>query len=291
MKHLYETERHLSLNHALTSGSKSGMFESSWSTKPGSDNASPLMSSESFGYGVQDQAYDVHANKPDCKEIVLDERHSGSGTVERVSDANIWLPHAAEVYNLSRNIEDYVLVPVPGMFSSIPNTNGDSVTLNELLRFNPYHGQQSYKIWKGQPTFVEHDNKDYTQAKGVILDAFLRPLKRFGGGKYYKLVLLHAFDRSKDPMLVNRILTRQVNSYSVGFYFKSYKCSICGLHVTENSHSMCNHTAPKKKTYVHSSGNLAYRSCFDIKPFESSSVGVPAFITAISDHVMDPLKV
>jgi hypothetical protein len=66
MKHLYETERHLSLNHALTSGSKSGMFESSWSTKPGSDNASPLMSSESFGYGVQEQAYDVHANKPDC---------------------------------------------------------------------------------------------------------------------------------------------------------------------------------------------------------------------------------
>ena len=290
MKHLYENERRLSLSHSIKAP-ESSMFQSNWSTAQ-SERAPGLMSSESFGYPVgQYEALDLHKTKVQKGEIVLDQRYSGSDAIERVSDANIWLPHAAQVYNLSPRLEDYVLIPVPCMFSSIPNTNGDSVSLNEMLRFNPYHGQQSYKIWKGQPTFIEHDNQDYTKAKGVILDAFLRPLKKFGNGKYYKLVLLHAFDRSKDPLLANRILNRQVNSYSVGFYFKSYKCSICGFHAHEKSHGFCEHTRPKQRTYVHQSGYLSYRSCYEIKPFESSSVETPAFITAISDHVLDPLKV
>lgn len=282
-------ERHLHLGHAHNKDLDGSHFKSHWAAAPNETGqvAGPHLS-QSFGI---DLAYDVHKQGGVVgQDLQLPAAFTGTGASERVSDANIWLPHAAEVYNLSRRIQDYVLVPVVGLFSSLPNTNGDSVSLNELLRFNPFHGQQSYKIWKGQPTFTEHDNQDYLKSKGVILDVFLRPLKRFGAGKYYKLVMLHAFDRTKDPLLVNRILNREINSYSVGFYFKAYKCSVCGFHATEKTKGFCEHTKPRQVTYQHNSGFLSYRSCFDIKPFESSSVEVPAFVTAISDNVMDPLK-
>lgn len=282
-KLVFDKDRNLSLGTAVDTGTQKDQLQSMWGV---SDQQS------SISFGLAGSPIDVHAlrGKKSLSEGVMLPASAGLGSSERISDANIWLPHAAAVYNISRRIEDYILVPVPCMFSSLPNTNGDSVQLNELLRFNPVHGRQSYKIWQGQPTFVEHDNQDYVKSKGVILDAFLRPLKKFGAGKYYKLVLLHAFDRTKDAPLVKRIMSGEVNSYSVGFYFKSYTCSICNFHASDRSGALCVHTAPKKRTYIHESGNLAYRSCFEIKPFESSSVGTPAFITAISNRILDPMR-
>lgn len=204
-------------------------------------------------------------------------------------EANLWLPFAAKEYKLSTDIRDYVLVPVPILFSDLPNTNGDSLSIEELLRFDPELGMQMFKTFRGKPTFYEHDNQDITKAKGVILDAFMRPLRRYGNGKYFKLVELLAYDRTKDPMLVESILSGENNAYSLGFYFKGYTCSICRQRFGANGiKNPCTHTRPNKPTYRMPDGRLAYRMCHDARGFETSVVGNPSYVTAISHLVMRP---
>lgn len=135
---------------------------------------------------------------------------------------------------------------------------------------------------------LEHANQVIRDAKGVILDVFLRPIPKFGGGKYYKLVELMAYDRTKDPLLVNSILTGENNAYSVGFYFKSYTCSICGARIGKGLNSNpCQHTVPKKPTYMNDSGKLVYRQCSTIEGFETSVVTNPSYVAAIGAHLMD----
>lgn len=237
------------------------------------------LTSHSFGLGSDPT--ELHAN-PD-----------GQQRVESTTECSLWLPFAAECYHISKRLEDYILVPVPAIWSSIPNTNGDSVSIQEFLKFNPDHGMQAFKTFRGKPTFIEHANKDITQAKGVILDVFIRPVKNFGGSRYYKLVMLLAYDRSKDPMLVNSILTGENNAYSVGYYYKSYTCSICQRHVGQHERGPgpCEHTVPKKRTYLQEDGRLVYRHCHDIVGFECSSVASPAFISAVGPYVMNPALV
>lgn len=219
-------------------------------------------------------------------ELPLSAKISGTGYSERVLDCNYWLPYAAEHYDISRDIRDYVLVPIPAIFSSLPNTNGDSLSLKEMLTFKPEYGMQMYKTFKGQPTYQEHDNKNLLKAKGVILESFLRPIKF--NPNYYKIVQLLAFDRTKDSILVDQILTGQQNAYSVGFYYTSYTCSICGTKVGRGINlSPCKHTQMGRPTYKYGDGRLAYRQCQDAKGFECSVVNTPAFVSAIGPKVMD----
>lgn len=223
-------------------------------------------------------------------ELPLSGQISGTGYSERVLDCNYWLPYAAEHYDISRDIRDYVLVPIPAIFSSLPNTNGDSLSLKEMLTFKPEYGMQMYKTFKGQPTYQEHDNKNLLKAKGVILESFLRPIAF--NSKYYKIVQLLAFDRTKDSILVDQILTGQQNAYSVGFYYTSYTCSICGTRVGRGINlSPCAHTQMGKPTYKYGDGRLAYRQCQEAKGFECSVVNTPAFVSAIGPKVMDARSV
>jgi hypothetical protein len=213
-------------------------------------------------------------------------------SAERTIEAALWLPYAAKVYKLSPDIKDYVLVPVPVMITNMPNTNGDSVTIQEFLRFDPRLGQQAFKTFRGKPCHLEHANQVIENAKGVILDVFLRPMPKFGQGKYYKLVELMAYDRSKDPLLVNSILTGENNAYSVGFYFKGYSCSICGARVGQGTAGKpCGHTFPRKPTYRMDDGQLAYRQCTDIEGFETSVVANPSYVSAVGPHIMDASSV
>ena len=242
--------------------------------------------SQSFGFGFTPTPLHELATKG-TNEIQLSEKISGTGQTERILDCNYWLPYAAEHYCVSRDIRDYVLVPIPSIFSDLPNTNGDSLPLKEMLEFKPEYGMQMYKTFKGQPTHIEHQNKDITKAKGIILESFLRPVPF--NRKYYKIVLLLAFDRTKDEALANAILTKQSNAYSVGFYYSSYACSICN-HVVGRGVNLtpCAHTQMYKPTYRMSDGRLAYRRCIDGKGFECSAVNVPAFVSALGPNVMDP---
>jgi len=234
---------------------------------------------KSMSFGLAEPAIDLSANQ---KSLVLPQGGEGA-----LTESNLWLPAAAKEYHISPNLRDYVLVPCPVMITDMPNTNGDSVTIQEFLRFDPSQGMQTFKTFRGKPCHLEHDNKNITKAKGVILDVFLRPVKGFGDGRYWKLVMLKAYDRTKDPLLVNSILTGENNAYSVGFYFKSYSCSICNKVCGQGgTDSPCEHTMPRKPTYD-LGGQLAYRRCYGILGFECSVVASPAFCQAISRKVMN----
>lgn len=196
-------------------------------------------------------------------------------------DADSWLPEAAKHYCLSKDIKDYVIIPVPAIMSDIPNTNGVAMPRNELLAFRPDSGRTSYKTWKGKPCFREHANQDITQAKGVILDTYVSPVRGYGKG-LVKVMMLAAYDRSKDPVLTQSILTGQDNAYSMGAYFEGYKCSVCG-----SDKGRCKHTdsrSPLKLDPV--SKTLAYRNIYGIEGFELSSVENPAYIVAVSDILL-----
>lgn len=257
----------------------------SLNSTPGLVDAEGNFISSSLSFGLLPT--ELHGQN-NVDDLTLSPRASGTGSTESISDCNYWLPYAAEHYHISPKMSDYVLVPIPAMFSLLPNTNGDSLTIEEMLSFKPNLGMQMYKTFRGMPTFTEHANQDITQAKGVILDAFLRKLNNYGGGKVYKLVLLLAYDRTKDPELAQSILDKKNNAYSVGFSYSAYTCSICNQTVTSaNISKQCSHTRLRQPTYRMDDGRLAYRHMLNAKAIECSSVNNPAFCVAVGPHVID----
>lgn len=197
-------------------------------------------------------------------------------------DANVWLPRAAEEYNLSKDLRDYILAPVVVNISEIPNTNGDSFSLKEWLKFNVQQKCLGYQTFKAAPCHIEHRNKNHKIASGVILDSRLRKLENFHGN-HAKLILLHAFDRTRDRERCNRILSGELNTYSIGVWYTSYKCSICGAVITGSTRTPCTHTRLKQPVYRQPDGRLVYRECMNLNGFESSSVEDPAFVCAAND--------
>lgn len=171
-------------------------------------------------------------------------------------------------------VGDYLLTPV----TDIEHGFKKEAVYN--LEVEEDHTYTAYSV------VVHNCNKDITKAKGVILDSFLRPVP-FNPG-YYKIVLLLAYDRTKDPVLVNNILTRQTNAYSVGFLYSSYSCSVCGTRVGRGLNLRpCSHTQLGKPTYKQADGQIVFRRCENANGFECSSVGTPAFVSAVGPHVYD----
>lgn len=227
---------------------------------------------------------DLHAEQVsrDSKAIsIRGDRIGSSANLDL--DVNVWLGKAAEIYGTSKDIRDYIVVPVPVNISELPNTNGDGFSKAEWLRFNPDQGKLAFQTFKGKPTFIEHANKDYTKARGIIFDSHLSPLVGFRGN-HAVLSLLLAFDRTLEPERCKRILSGELNTYSKGTTYKAYECSICGRLVTPKTRNFCEHTHFGRPTYMDArTGRLAYRDCMLLTGFECSSVDDPAFACAATD--------
>lgn len=229
-----------------------------------------------LGIGISgSRAVDAHAEGlTNSRTLAI---ASSIGGPSQELDYGQWLPAAAEQYNISRDIKDYVLVPnIPIILSDVPNTNGIAFEKQELLRFIPAAGKLAYQTFKGKPTFVEHDNADHTKAKGVILDVYAAPLEGYGKG-LIKIVEMLAFDRSRDPKLCNEILSGARNAYSMGASFNGFKMST-GL----RPHKDC----LSEPLYRDSKGRLVYKQVLDIEGFETSSVENPAYISALGNEVI-----
>ncbi len=200
-----------------------------------------------------------------------------------------WLPFAAPVYKISANLEDYVLVPVVIMLGDLPNRNGVAFPLSELTKFNVEHGALAYKTLVGKPMHIEHDNQDPTKAIGVIVDVSLRRVSGYGNGKtLYKLVALLALDRTKNSLLAAKIVSGEQNTYSMGAWVGTvesepgYTCSYCGAAL-----GTCTHLHPNEPfDFYMLNGILVFRNVKNIVFFETSSVGTPAFTTALSDRLI-----
>lgn len=197
-----------------------------------------------------------------------------------IMDAPAWLPFAAEPYQISAELADFVLVPQIIMPSDLPNRNGVGFPFRELTRFNTDAGTLSYRTWKGKPTHVEHQNQILDAAKGVVFDASIRRITR-ASGDVWKVMCLCGFDRKKDPYLANQILTGERPSASMGAYVRDYACTICG---TLHSKGGCEHVKHGKPEYKIFAGRLAYLEAVDPMGFEISSVQTPAFVSATNPH-------
>lgn len=202
-----------------------------------------------------------------------------------------WLPFAAECYNISKDPKDYLLYPVPILYSDIPNRNGIAMPLAELLAWNRNRGCQAYATWRGMPMFAEHKS-DKTgkkgedevallqQALGVIADVALRPITGFGGGRFWKVMALAALDRSKGAEYVSKVEKGIINSYSMGAMVNSWSCSYCGAGEEQG----CRHIDPKKAVVFYElNGRLVYKNVHGIDAYELSIVADPAYATAFSD--------
>lgn len=236
---------------------------------------------------VSARPLDLHKLGASRKSKSISMKGEAIGSSQSIAlDVNAWLPRAAEHYNISQDLRDYVLHPAVVNVSGIPNTNSDGFELRDWLTFRPEFGQLAYKTFKGKPTFVEHANNDHRKAHGVIFDAQMRRLDNYAAD-HARLFLLLAFDRNHDPRLCADILSGKHNTYSKGTWYKAYTCSICGE--TFNGRSKpCGHI--NGRTKMMPDGRIAYRKCHVLEGFECSAVRNPAFICAAPDPsmVLDP---
>lgn len=215
------------------------------------------------------------------KRLVIAGENMGADQMNNLDFAS-WLPFAAQKLNISARIQDYILVPCIAMPTDLPNRNGVAFPLRELKSWSTEDGMLAYQTFKGKPNHIEHDNQDPTKAIGVIVDTALVPMTGFGGGKLWKLLLLNAIDRTKDPVRANYIMSGEMNSYSMGAWVESYSCGYCSAVV-----GSCGHINMKRpRDFYPINGRLAFRNVKGIRGFENSSVADPAYYSAISDRVM-----
>ncbi|WP_438451797.1 hypothetical protein, partial [Listeria monocytogenes] len=126
---------------------------------------------------------------------------------------------------ISPRIEDYIIVSTLVCPSDIPNRNGIAFPRDELARFlPPPTNRMSYKAWKGCPVHLEHDNEVHERAYGVILDASFHKVEGYGDGKLWKVMGLLAIDKNKYPDVAQKVLTREINTYSMGALVDYFTC-------------------------------------------------------------------
>jgi hypothetical protein len=80
-------------------------------------------------------------------------------TIAQVGKSTIdysWLKGASETYQISANIEDYIIQEVPIVTVDFPNRNLHSFSFDEVSYFDPRFGQFVYRTFIGKPTYVDH---------------------------------------------------------------------------------------------------------------------------------------
>jgi hypothetical protein len=208
-------------------------------------------------------------------------------------DYETWLPFAAKLYKISPRIEDYIIVNTMICPSDIPNRNGIAFPATELAKFQPPPtNRMAYKAWAGCPVHLEHDNEVHEKAYGVILDAALTKVSGYGGGKLWKVMGLQAIDKNKYPDMAQKVLTKEINTYSMGALVDYFTCGYCGQECS--SKRVCGHISSpanvnwKQYRDFDGSSHLAFLNAHGIQPIECSIVADPAWAPALSDEVFDP---
>ena len=192
-----------------------------------------------------------------------------------------FLPAAAESYHISPKYEDYVIVALPIVSVGIPNRNLQCFPLEEVTHFDPMYGMLVYETFKRKCCFTNHNNTDPTQAKGIHADASMQYIPKYD---IWKICVLTMWDRSKDEQLVNDIISRKRNGYSMGATVNNFLCSVCGKIDNMDAHS-CEH-AQNLGSVWGDKKRLAMQLCTGVCYFETSNLdNDPADPTAYSDDV------
>jgi len=191
------------------------------------------------------------------------------------------LPAAAESYQISANPKDYVVVTVPIVTNCVPNRNLQCFPIEETCHFDPLYGQMVYQTFKYKPTHVDHINEDPTKAKGIHADASMQYIPKYD---LWKINVLTMWDRSKDPKLIDDILNKRRNGYSMGATVTYFICSICGQ-VDPMDQTRCEHMKDIGSLWGEQN-RIAMQLCTGVCYFETSNLGnEPADPTAYSEDI------
>ena len=199
-------------------------------------------------------------------------------TIAQVGKSTIdysWLKGASETYQISSDIKDYIIQEVPIVTVDFPNRNLHAFSFDEVSYFDPRFGQFVYNTFIGKPTYADHDNKNFVEAKGVHFDSSLRYVP---GWDVWKIYVLLGYDRSKDSSLARQIEKGQRRSYSMGAWVSYFLGSLTGK--LSNGSQVQKH--PKGSII---DGKLNYDLCSGVEYFETSSVVGPADVSAESHQL------
>lgn len=105
------------------------------------------------------------------------------------------------------------------------NLNGDFFSHEELLK--------TYKTFIGKSVFVDHNDENVEDARGIILDAIYNP-------NGYFVELLEAIDKKAFPQLATGIEKRYITDTSMGCRCGYAICSICG-NKAHSDEDICEH--------------------------------------------------
>ena len=200
-----------------------------------------------------------------------------------------WVPFATGHYNISPDLNDYIVVRIPALTSEIPNRNMAAFPTSVLFAFDPEYSRLRYQTFIGRPICREHNNKNLKESQGIIVDASIVPVPSY---KVVKVMLLALIDRTKCSE-INTIL-RGKASYSMGCLNGSFTCSYCfktlGPEVQRTC--TCYHTDYTNMSSYGGIYNGRLHFLYANNPIygECSLVNAPADISAVGDMIGSLLK-
>lgn len=182
-----------------------------------------------------------------------------------------WLKAASQTYEISPDINDYLVVDVMAVSIPIPNRNTQAFPFEEISYFDYAYGMMIYQTFIGKPSCADHANQvdeNPNLAKGVIFASVLQYVPRY---HIYKIRLLQGFDRTKDTSLCKAIETGKRKYYSMGSLVSCFVDSITGE--IEGQPGSLTLKYPRGSVI---NNHLLYSLCVGACFIENSSVGEPA---------------
>jgi len=168
------------------------------------------------------------------------------------------LDTVADAYKISRDPNDYLLIPCRAVSADRPNENMDGFRRNELLRFDPRVGRRVYSTFLMKPHFVNHNAVNYRLARGVLIDSHYNDQNSASDNIKEAVFeatgsdvvndefteVLIAADTTKDKHLAEAYKNGSVYKFSMGCDVDSTECSICGK-TAYTTLQFCEHVVSK----------------------------------------------
>lgn len=214
-----------------------------------------------------------------------------------IIDMEAALDSVADVYAISRNPNDYLLIPVRANSSDRPNENLDGFQSEELLRYEPRLSKKVFETYLLKPHFVNHNSANFVLSRGALLDSYYNDLnpaddetkqiifdatgKEVSNDEFVEVLI--AIDTTKDPILAEAYRNGSVYRFSMGCDVDGTVCSECG-NVATNVFEFCDHIKNKmaRRRVKNKFGRLVipFEWCIGTIFAELSAVDDPADKTA-----------
>lgn len=209
--------------------------------------------------------------KLQLKQVYASDGKGNFGWRDFVKEANKtlntnseFLPKEAYEYD-TKNFVYIKARAISGMEKWGPNGNGDAFPWEEL--------KKSYPSFIAKGFYIEHQEDDEKDAKGIILDAEPNDEEQF-------IVCLCAVDKNEYPEICKDIVDEKLNQVSMSCLAASCECSLCH-NVAHSQEELCQHQNPQSpltycKNMKDENGNTIYEINRDIVFTGLSGVAVPA---------------